>query len=87
MDNPAKPPITLYRESSNSRLANLKKGLSIDDQKLVERLEELSDVSRTARRKSDQPDADLAARLAKLKGASFKSTEIKPKLTFSTAKN
>jgi hypothetical protein len=73
MDNPAKPPITLYMESGNLRLAQLKKGLSVDDQKLVERLEELKNSDRRSsnkRRRSDQhvPDEDLEVRLARLKG-------------------
>jgi len=66
LDDPGKPPITLYRESN--RVAELKRGLSIEDQKIVDRLEGLREVRR---RKSEQvePDEDeVAARLAKLKG-------------------
>jgi len=71
MDDPGKPPITLYRESN--RVAALKRGLSIEDQKIVDRLQELRGDSR--RRKSTETigEEEVAARLAKLKGNS--STE------------
>ena len=39
LENPARPPITVYRQSP--RAANLKKGLSREDSELVDRLEAL----------------------------------------------
>jgi len=69
LENPDRPPITLYREDSKTRLGKLKRGLSVEDQKIVERLAGLrqSDSANT-RRLSGNPEEEVAMRLALLKG-------------------
>jgi uncharacterized Zn finger protein (UPF0148 family) len=62
----SKPPITLY-QASTPKFNELKSGLSEADQKLVERLEELRSDDKN-RRKSDQSNSDVEARLARLRG-------------------
>ena len=62
----SKPPITLY-QASTPKFNELKSGLSEADQKLVERLEELRSGDKN-RRKSDQSNSDVEARLARLRG-------------------
>jgi hypothetical protein len=79
MENPARPPITVYKMPERElRLAQLKKGLSIEDQHIADRLESLrrsnhsshhDDASNSDRRKStENPEKDIEARLARLKG-------------------
>jgi len=80
LENPSRPPITVYRQPAReARLAQLKRGLSIEDQQLADRLESL--------RKNDHPrqanghhhggsggggggttSEEIEARLARLKG-------------------
>lgn len=67
LDNPGKPPITMYPKS---KLTSLKRGLSIEDQKIVDRLEELR--GGTTKRRMSQPEDEVAVRLAKLKGELIK---------------
>jgi len=71
LENPDPPPIILYREDSNTRLGRLKRGLSVEDQKIVERLEGLRQTDfniNPHRRKSDNPEQEVASRLARLRG-------------------
>jgi len=68
LDNPTRPPITVYREN---KLSNLQRGLSVEDQKIVERLKELRSNSvddQNRRRKSEPAEEEVAARLARLRG-------------------
>ncbi|XP_077299769.1 abscission/NoCut checkpoint regulator isoform X2 [Arctopsyche grandis] len=62
LDNPSKPPITLYQ--SSSRMQQLKRGLSEADQEIADRLEKL----REDRKKGPTPsDVEIRDRLAKLR--------------------
>ncbi|ODM93165.1 Abscission/NoCut checkpoint regulator [Orchesella cincta] len=80
MDDPAKPPITVYRQPSRQvRLQELKRGLSVEDQQIVERLESLkkdddSLVRSSAgqrKRTSEKIEEEIAERLARLKGEEY----------------
>lgn len=75
MDNPAKPPITVYKQSPREvRLAQLKRGLSEEDKKIADRLESLmkhdhADGKTHGGRKTSEPiQEEIEARLARLKG-------------------
>lgn len=62
MENPAAPPITVYKQ--DPQIANLRTGLSPVDQQLVDRLEKLKDKG-----KAPPPsETELRMRLANLKG-------------------
>ncbi|XP_037077543.1 LOW QUALITY PROTEIN: abscission/NoCut checkpoint regulator-like [Pollicipes pollicipes] len=63
LENPARPPITVYRESS--RAASLKQGLSRQDSELVDRLEALK-ADRKA--KHVPTEREMEERLSALKG-------------------
>lgn len=74
MDDPAKPPITVYHQPTRAvRLRELKRGLSIEDQNILERLESLKkddSILTTGRRSSTgKPEEEIAERLARLKGS------------------
>ena len=65
LENPNKSPIVVYTE--DSRMTNLKKGLSFEDQQLVNRLSKLKSEIREM--KGDIPSqSEIEERLAKLKG-------------------
>lgn len=65
LEGPVKAPITVYRQ--NSKIANLRRGLSQDDQAIVDRLEKLK-IERKENEKATT-DTEVAERLAKLKGS------------------
>ena len=65
LENPNKSPIVVYAE--DSRMVNLKRGMSIEDQQLVNRLSKLKSEIREM--KGDIPSqSEIEERLAKLKG-------------------
>lgn len=76
MDDPAKPPIVVYKQQvRNPSLQELKKGLSVEDQHILERLETLKNddgggeaKSSSKRKSSEQVEEEIAERLARLKG-------------------
>ncbi len=73
MDDPAKPPITVYQQSVRQRgFQELRRGLSIEDQRILERLESLkkddSEDLKSRRKSSDKIEDEIAQRLARLKG-------------------
>jgi len=73
MENPSKPPITVYKFPQREiRLAQLKKGMSIEDQQIAERLQNLrssrSDSETSSDRRKSSDNSDIEARLARLKG-------------------
>lgn len=63
LENPAKPPITLFRQKS--KLSDLKIGLTEQDQKIIERLEKLKEDRKAAIPPSEQ---EIKRRLAILQG-------------------
>lgn len=67
MENPAAPPITVYRE--DPKMSALKIGLSVADKGLVDRLEKLKEKPALA-----PSDSELRARLARLKDNPFESS-------------
>ncbi|XP_048525782.1 abscission/NoCut checkpoint regulator isoform X1 [Dendroctonus ponderosae] len=75
LENPAAPPITVYRE--DPKMSALKNGLSVTDKELVDRLEKL---------KEKQPlppsDSELRERLARLKDSPFESSSNATKPLF-----
>jgi len=74
LEAPGKTPITVYRQ--NSKIANLRRGLSQDDQAIVDRLEKL----KKERKEKEQAttDSEVAERLAKLKGVKAVEDDDKP---------
>lgn len=75
MDDPAKPPITVYKQQVRRvGLEELRRGLSFEDQELVERLESLkkddndNQGGSRGRRSSEKMEDEIAQRLARLKG-------------------
>lgn len=75
LDDPAKPPITVYRQPVTrvGKLEELKRGLSPEDQEILARLESLKkdDEARRSsgkRRTSEKVEEEIAERLARLKG-------------------
>jgi len=74
LEAPGKAPITVYKE--NTKIANLRRGLSQDDQAIVDRLEKL----KKERKEKEQAttDTDVAERLAKLKGVKPVEDDDKP---------
>lgn len=62
MENPAAPPITVYKQ--DPAIANLRTGLSPADQQLVDRLEKLKDKGKIP----PPSEVELRKRLASLKG-------------------
>ncbi|KAF0299395.1 Abscission/NoCut checkpoint regulator [Amphibalanus amphitrite] len=73
LENPARPPIVVYRQSP--RAASLKRGLSHQDSELVDRLEALK-ADRKA--KNVPTESEMAARLAALKGEPCPSSSSGP---------
>ncbi|XP_043232390.1 abscission/NoCut checkpoint regulator-like isoform X2 [Amphibalanus amphitrite] len=73
LENPARPPIVVYRQSP--RAASLKRGLSHQDSELVDRLEALK-ADRKA--KNVPTESEMAARLAALKGEPCTSSSSGP---------
>lgn len=77
MDDPAKPPITVYQQSVRQRgFQELRKGLSVEDQRLLERLESLKnddsgDLNKSRRKSSHKIEDEIAQRLARLKGTKY----------------
>ncbi|CAL8080733.1 unnamed protein product [Orchesella dallaii] len=80
MDDPAKPPITVYRQPARQvRLQELKRGLSVEDQHILERLESLKkdddllvrSSASQRRRTSEKIEEEIAERLARLKGEEY----------------
>lgn len=66
LDNPSRPPITVYQ--SNTKMQQLKRGLSEADQEIADRLEKL----REDRKQGPIPsDTEIRERLAKLRDESF----------------
>jgi len=64
LENPGGTPVIVYKD--NKKMTSLRKGLSVDDQKIVDRLEKLK---RERREKENVPsDTQIAERLSKLKG-------------------
>lgn len=62
LENPSAPPITVYRQ--DVKIQALRSGLSLADQKLVDRLEKLKDDG-----KGPPPsESEIRERLANLKG-------------------
>lgn len=61
MENPAAPPITIYKE--NTDITKLKCGLSPADKEIVDRLSKLKE-----KEKAPPSDGEIRERLAKLKG-------------------
>lgn len=74
LEAPAKPPITVYRQ--NSKIANLRRGLSQDDQGIVDRLEKLKKERKENEKATT--DTEVAERLAKLKGTKVSNDDDKP---------
>lgn len=74
LEAPGKAPITVYRQ--NSKIANLRRGLSQDDQAIVDRLEKL----KKERKEKEQAttDSEVAERLAKLRGVKAVQDDDKP---------
>lgn len=64
LENPNSKPIVVYTD--NSRLDNLKRGLSVEDQELVNRLSKLKSEIREI--KSVPSQSEIEERLARLKG-------------------
>lgn len=65
LENPNRNPIVVYTE--DTRMTNLKRGLSVEDQQLVDRLSKLKHEIREM--KQDIPSqSEIEERLAKLKG-------------------
>jgi len=74
LEGPVKPPITVYRQ--NSKIANLRRGLSQDDQGIVDRLEKLKQERKENEKATT--DCEVAERLAKLKGSKITDDDDKP---------
>lgn len=67
LENPNKPPITVYTHSAaNTRMGNLKRGLSMEDQALVDRLQKLKSDKGTLK-VVPPSEAEIAERLQKLR--------------------
>lgn len=62
LENPSAPPITIYKQ--DSKIANLRIGLSPADQQLVDRLEKLKEKGKTP----PPSEVELRKRLERLKG-------------------
>lgn len=72
LENPAAPPIVIYKQ--DSKISALKKGLSVADQELVDRLEKLKDDG-----KGPPPsETEIRKRLANLKGGEYTEESNKP---------
>lgn len=66
LENPGGTPVIVYKD--NKKMTSLRRGLSVDDQKIVDRLEKLK---RERKEKENVPsDTEIANRLSKLKGES-----------------
>jgi len=74
LEGPVQPPITVYRQ--NSKIANLRRGLSQDDQGIVDRLEKLKEERKENEKATT--DSEVAERLAKLKGSKTIDDDNKP---------
>ncbi|GLH03758.1 Uncharacterized protein GBIM_09612 [Gryllus bimaculatus] len=64
LENPARPPITVYHH--DSRMEQLKTGLTAEDREIAERLEKLKDERK--RQREVPTEEDIVRRLAALKG-------------------
>merc|ERR1711973_436235 len=67
LENPNKSPITVYKQTE-TRFTSLKRGLSLEDQALVDRLSKLK--AETINRRDIPSQHEIEDRLAKLKGIS-----------------
>jgi len=64
LEDPGGAPLIVYKE--NKKLNNLKKGLSVEDQNIVDRLDKLKRERRAAQ--NIPSDSEISSRLQKLKG-------------------
>ena len=79
LENPNKSPIVVYKQSGENRLTSLKRGLSLEDQALVDRLSKLKTDVKAIKEIPSQ--REIEERLARLKGISPEVYKKNPLVT------